>query len=685
MIGFSRKLPPCWWLLPLVVPVASAQAQTPEEPQADDDGLYVMSPFEVTTSGDIGYAATETLAGTRLRTELRDVANSISVVNEQFMDDLGATDSEDLLVYTLGTEVGGTQGNFLGAGDASRLREQKGVTPQNNTRVRGLDSADNTRNFFLTDIPWDGFNVSRVELQRGANNVLFGIGSPAGIINTNLKPAEFFTQGQLEYRYAEYNSHRLSADYNVEVLDNELAVRAIGLWEKENYKQEPAYEKDKRVYVAVRYEPEFLKMNGANTSIKVNYEKGEITANRPRTTPPIDRITPWFTEMNKMTYDPTVMHLSDYEEYVSMNRPADYGAVFESLTMDDGMTVANPNYQPWVAQRGGDFFGGPMVIYPDNNSPQQWIIVPGQGEEANAEPTGVTTPYNAWYGIQTYEEWARFSRQPGYQIGAYKERVLTDDSIFDFYNKLLDGDNKKEWSEWDAYNITLSQSFFDYRVGVEYVHDYQEVDRGQEQTFSGSGYAITVDVMETLPPDGSPNPNLGRAMVATRGGNNDSRHSERTTDRVTAYGEFRFSDVMDSESWLTELLGRHIFTGNYTSMEYNVDTLSWERFSAADSFFPAIGSSVNEGKRQVATVNYISPSLLHLDDAAGLDLPNIHAMRNPGDGNITLFDYTVVNESLPVDDLDRYQGWTSVPIDIWNSQTGDKDELLIAGGTAMNH
>jgi outer membrane receptor protein involved in Fe transport len=74
--------------------------------------------------------------------------------------------------------------------------------------------------------------VSRVELQRGANNVLFGIGSPAGIINTNLKPAEFFTQGQLEYRYAEYNSHRLSADYNVEVLDNELAVRAIGLWER---------------------------------------------------------------------------------------------------------------------------------------------------------------------------------------------------------------------------------------------------------------------------------------------------------------------------------------------------------------------------------------------------------------------------------------------------------------------
>ncbi|MBM3852124.1 MAG: hypothetical protein FJ399_03105 [Verrucomicrobia bacterium] len=42
------------------------------------------------------------------------------------------------------------------------------TNPNHNTRVRGLTAADNTRDFFTTSIPWNGFAVDRVELQRGA-------------------------------------------------------------------------------------------------------------------------------------------------------------------------------------------------------------------------------------------------------------------------------------------------------------------------------------------------------------------------------------------------------------------------------------------------------------------------------------------------------------------------------------
>ncbi len=59
------------------------------------------------------------------------------------------------------------------------------------TRVRGLDSADNTRDYFLTNIPWDAFDVGRVDLQRGPNSILFGTGSPAGIINVSTNAASF--------------------------------------------------------------------------------------------------------------------------------------------------------------------------------------------------------------------------------------------------------------------------------------------------------------------------------------------------------------------------------------------------------------------------------------------------------------------------------------------------------------
>ena len=65
------------------------------------------------------------------------------------------------------------------------------LTPSTTTRVRGLSHADNTRDYFLTDIPWDSFNVGRVDISRGPNSILFGNGSPGGIINNDVNDAEF--------------------------------------------------------------------------------------------------------------------------------------------------------------------------------------------------------------------------------------------------------------------------------------------------------------------------------------------------------------------------------------------------------------------------------------------------------------------------------------------------------------
>ncbi|MDP0499818.1 MAG: TonB-dependent receptor plug domain-containing protein [Verrucomicrobiota bacterium JB022] len=685
MIVSPRMFSRAYWLLGMLLPAAAVFAQTPAATQtADSEEVFELSPFEITSSGDIGYAATETLAGTRLRTELRDVANSITVVNEKFIQDTGVTDTQSLLVYTTGTEVGGLQGNYLGAGDASRLREQSAVAPQNNTRVRGLDSADNVRNFFLSDIPWDGYNVGRVDLQRGANSMLFGIGSPAGIINTNLREAQYNTMGEVEYRFSEHDSHRVSGDYNVEVLDDELAVRVIGLYEDEKFQQKPAFERDKRVFGSARWDPKLLKFENASTTIKFNYENGEIRSNRPRSTPPIDRITPWFTELNQQTYGAINMHGTSYDEWLELGQPADYGAVNRTLQREGSTAVTNPNYQPWVAGRGGDYFGGPMVIFPNNSSRDQAFIMPGQWEATAAVPDGFGgVPFQAWYGIQTYEEYARLAQLPGHQIGAFKEKLLTDDNIFDFYNNLLDGPNKREWTDFEAYNFTILQSFFDHRVGIEYARDYQEVDRGQMQTISGSGYALTVDVMATLP-NGQPNPNVGRAMVASRGGSNDSRHSERTTDRVTAYGELDFSDFMEADSLLTRILGRHLFTGVYTTMDYDVDSYAWERFAAEEDYFPADKLAVSEGERQVSTLSYLTDPLFGVS-LGNLSVPRIGAIRNPTGGTIPLFSLDVVNPGLPMDDLDRYQGWTDTQLAILNAERGDRTALYTPGGTSMSH
>ena len=164
-------------------PKVFGQAATPPPAAAPEEEAITLSPLLVSADEDKGgYQATSNLAGTRVRTDLKDVASAISVVTGQFLQDTGAKNSADLLVYTPSTEVAGIRGNFSGVA-GSRIYQENSVNTS--TRVRGLDSADNTRDYFLTDIPWDGFNVGRVDLQRGPNSILFGVGSPAGIINTS--------------------------------------------------------------------------------------------------------------------------------------------------------------------------------------------------------------------------------------------------------------------------------------------------------------------------------------------------------------------------------------------------------------------------------------------------------------------------------------------------------------------
>jgi outer membrane receptor for ferric coprogen and ferric-rhodotorulic acid len=79
----------------------SAQSSTGEA----DQEIFELSPFTVDASDDTGYQATSTLAGTRIKTNLRDLGSSISVITSQFLEDTGATDAGSLLSYTSNTEA----------------------------------------------------------------------------------------------------------------------------------------------------------------------------------------------------------------------------------------------------------------------------------------------------------------------------------------------------------------------------------------------------------------------------------------------------------------------------------------------------------------------------------------------------------------------------------------------------
>lgn len=89
-----------------------------ESTDSETEEVFQLSPFEVSTEGTIGYLANNTLAGTRINSELQDIANAVQVVTQEFMDDVGATDLSELLIYTTNTEVAGVQGNASFGEDA---------------------------------------------------------------------------------------------------------------------------------------------------------------------------------------------------------------------------------------------------------------------------------------------------------------------------------------------------------------------------------------------------------------------------------------------------------------------------------------------------------------------------------------------------------------------------------------
>lgn len=668
----------------LALSAARLAAQTATQPAApvaatdEGEAPIVLSPFVVDATEDTGsYRATATLAGTRIRTELKDVGSAISAVTAQFLQDTGARNTEDLLVYTTNTEVGGSAGNFSGTSGRSDTTTPR-LRPHENTRVRGLARADNSRDFFLTDIPWDSYNIGRVDLQRGPNSILFGIGSPAGIVNASLNGASFKDANVVEARYGSYGSYRASMDLNKVILKDELALRVAGVSDKTYYRQDPAYAHQRRLFGALRFDPKLLAKGSAHTSIKMDYEKGRIDANRPRITPPRDAITPWFT-------DPTLAKKLYDARTISVNTAAAIAADPTHTTgantryLPDNVTP-NPNYSAWIQNgAGGSIFDQPVTWFNDVSSTAQGgAFEPSLNISGKpAVPSGAGLPWTVYMGITPYSVWANQNaiKLPGTSVGAIKDPSVRDARIFDFYNKLIDGPNKQELSHFEAFNASVSQTFLDNRLGIEATFDKQSYADELSQLLGGDP-ELTVEIMSVLP-DGRPNANAGRAYVAGQpNGGNQGRASERQAVRVTAFGELNFKDIME-ESMLQRILGRHVFTGLYMNQRHDLETRGWYGFVHNEDYKAGLNRTLDS--RRVNSINYLSGNLANAT-LPNLGIDQLKAMHLPTTG--TIYDYqTGLKSGAAVDPTKTYTpddliGWQPYRIRILDGYTGaDRAQL----------
>ncbi|MES2695699.1 MAG: TonB-dependent receptor plug domain-containing protein [Verrucomicrobiota bacterium] len=270
---------------------ASGRAQTAPAPSSSSSSssseTVTLSPFEVSTDRDVGYTASATLAGGRLNSDLRDTAAAISVFTKDFLDDIAVTNVNQALEYGLNV--------------ASEVEPTGNLSVENNFnfRIRGITGAQRSRNLFRTQLNLDSYNTERLDFSRGPNAILFGEGSPAGLINTSTKVARIgqnFTRTQL--RAGSFGERRGTLDINRK-LGSKFAGRVNLLYQDSQGYREFEFNDKKAAHFAGIYRP-FKK-----TTIKAEYEKADYSENRARPWTPVDRISAWIAAGRQPIGSPT--------------------------------------------------------------------------------------------------------------------------------------------------------------------------------------------------------------------------------------------------------------------------------------------------------------------------------------------------------------------------------------------
>ena len=274
-------------------------------PKPDDSEVIPMDVFEVTTTNDKGYLATSAMSGTRLNSKIEDIAASISVVTKQQLMDTAAVDINDVFLYEANTE--GTKQWTSFANDRGTLSDDIQANPTAATRMRGLSAANTAANGFASSLPFDAYNIDSVEISRGPNSSVFGLGSTGGGVNVNLSKANLTREiTTIGTRGDSFGGYRANFDINRPLLKDKLAVRVVGLYDNKGFVLEPSSEKIRRLTMAMTFRP------FRNTTFHGSFESYRNYFNRPNSVTPRDGVSDWISS-GRPTYDPitATVHFAD--------------------------------------------------------------------------------------------------------------------------------------------------------------------------------------------------------------------------------------------------------------------------------------------------------------------------------------------------------------------------------------
>jgi hypothetical protein len=507
-----------------------AAAAVAAGPGVAQEEAVQLSPFEV-KENNLGYYAANTMSGTRLNTRIEDLASSISVVTKEQMQDFALLDINDIFNYESGTE--GT-GNYTAFEVVNGLiADQIQDNPQGANRIRGVGAANMAMNNFATSgrVPIDPLNIDAVEISRGPNSNIFGLGEGSGTVNLISSTAALGrSSATAELRIDDLGGWRTSLDVNRPLIKGKLALRLSGVYQHEAYRQKPSGFETRRFNAMLRAQPFPL------TSIRASFQSYHGIGTRPNSLTPRDAVSFWKSS-GSPTWDPatSIVTVNGVPRQVTYSGANPVGGYPTSLNLVSAFT--------WPS------------IFVDGGGIGLWTI--------NRMPVAGATdgPNNSNGALRLLETIAEpvrdghplFSTVPG----------ISDRALYDWESINLAGVNSIK-DQVETSTVELEQYAFNtdrHKLAFQLAWNREDADRFNrnlvgQATNTGSNY-LYVDVNSRLI-DGRPNPYYLRTYTGVTFPNVVNNPFLRDTFRGQA--AYVLDLTTADHRWL-KWLGRHQLLG----------------------------------------------------------------------------------------------------------------------------
>lgn len=151
----------------------------------------MLSAFQVDSSKDRGYVASQSMTGARTAILLKDLPFTVDVIPSEFLKDFSLFELNDNVAYV---------GGFAGL-------DQGGTFV-----LRGFTSTNQLRDGFFRLGRYGSSSIDRIDIVKGPNASIYGRTSPGGMLNMiSKKPSKILNQ-TLELTYGDYNTKRAELD-----------------------------------------------------------------------------------------------------------------------------------------------------------------------------------------------------------------------------------------------------------------------------------------------------------------------------------------------------------------------------------------------------------------------------------------------------------------------------------------